>query len=102
MLEMVKAFEDASGVKIPMEMAERRPGDVAESYATCDLAEKELGFKCKYTIFDMCKYLDNKPYGGKGVSCYRNMSRFHLLFNYSLSGKDTWTWQSKNPKGFVE
>ena len=66
MLEMVKAFEDASGVKIPMEMAERRPGDVAESYATCDLAEKELGFKCKYTIFDMCKYLDNKPYGGKG------------------------------------
>ena len=59
-LEMVKAFEDASGVKIPMEMAERRPGDVAESYATCDLAEKELGFKCKYTIFDMCKYLDNK------------------------------------------
>ena len=65
-LEMVKAFEDASGVKIPMEMAERRPGDVAESYATCDLAEKELGFKCKYTIFDMCKYLDNKRYGGKG------------------------------------
>ena len=59
-LEMVKAFEDASGVKIPMEMAERRPGDVAESYATCDLAEKELGFKCKYTIFDMCKYPDNK------------------------------------------
>ena len=66
-LEMVKAFEDASGVKIPMEMAERRPGDVAESYATCDLAEKELGFKCKYTIFDMCKYLDNKPYGGQGI-----------------------------------
>ena len=59
---MVKAFEDASGVKIPMEMAERRPGDVAESYATCDLAEKELGFKCKYTIFDMCKYLENKSF----------------------------------------
>ena len=61
-LEMVKAFEDASGVKIPMEMAERRPGDVAESYATCELAEKELGFKCKYTIFDMCKYLENKSF----------------------------------------
>ena len=53
---MVKAFEEASGVKIPLEMAGRRPGDVAESYATCDLAEKELGFKCKYTLFDMCKY----------------------------------------------
>ena len=100
---MVKAFEDASGVKIPMEMAERRPGDVAESYATCDLAEKELGFKCKYTIFDMCKYLDNKRYGRQGViSCNRNMSKFNLFLNYSLSGKDTWTWQSKNPKGFVE
>ena len=52
---MVKAFEEASGVKIPLEMAGRRAGDVAESFATCDLAEKELGFKCKYTLFDMCK-----------------------------------------------
>jgi len=69
-LEMVHAFEEASGVKIPTVMADRRAGDVSSSYATCDLAEKELGFKCKYTLFDMCK--------------------------------DTWTWQSKNPKGFVE
>jgi UDP-glucose 4-epimerase len=69
-LEMVHAFEEAAGVKIPLEMAGRRAGDVAASYATCDLAEKELGFKCKYTLLDMCK--------------------------------DTWTWQSKNPKGFVE
>ena len=54
-LEMVHAFEEASGVKIPVEMAGRRAGDVASSYATCDLAEKEMGFKCKYTLFDMCK-----------------------------------------------
>ena len=52
---MVHAFEEASGVKIPVEMAGRRAGDVASSYATCDLAEKEMGFKCKYTLFDMCK-----------------------------------------------
>lgn len=52
---MVHAFEEASGSKIPLEMAGRRAGDVAASYATCDLAEKELGFKCKYTLLDMCK-----------------------------------------------
>ena len=57
-LEMVHAFEEASGVKIPVEMAGRRAGDVASSYATCDLAEKEMGFKCKYTLFDMCKCPD--------------------------------------------
>ena len=51
---MVHAFEKAADVKIPLEMAGRRAGDVAASYATCELAEKELGFKCKYTLLDMC------------------------------------------------
>ena len=58
---MVKAFEEASGVKIPLEMAGRRPGDVAESYATCDLAEKELGFKYKYTTTMNQKEASLKP-----------------------------------------
>ena len=52
---MVHAFEEASGVKIPTEMADRRAGDVAASYATCALAEKELGFRCKFSLYDMCK-----------------------------------------------
>ena len=73
-LEMVKAFEAASGVKIPLEMAGRRPGDVAESYATCDLAEKELGFKCKYTLFDMCKY----------TKSIQNMLRKIIFFFFKL------------------
>ena len=54
-MEMVHAFEEASGVKIPIEMAARRAGDVAASYCNCDLAEKELGFKCKFSLHDMCK-----------------------------------------------
>jgi len=54
-LEMVAAFERATGVKIPVEMAPRRPGDVAVSYATAKLAEQELGWKTKYTLDDMCR-----------------------------------------------
>ena len=54
-LEMVRAFEEASGVQIPLEMTDRRPGDVGTCYGTSELAEKELGFKCKYTLYDMCK-----------------------------------------------
>ena len=54
-LEMVAAFERATGVKIPVEIAPRRPGDVAVSYATAKLAETELGWKTKYTLDDMCK-----------------------------------------------
>ena len=54
-LEMVAAFERTTGVKIPVEIAPRRPGDVAVSYATAKLAETELGWKTKYTLDDMCK-----------------------------------------------
>ena len=52
---MVRTFEEASGVQIPLEMTDRRPGDVGTCYGTSELAEKELGFKCKYTLYDMCK-----------------------------------------------
>ena len=56
---MVRAFEDASGIKIPLEMTDRRAGDVGTCYGTSELAEKELGFKCKYTLYDMCKHQNN-------------------------------------------
>lgn len=54
-LEVVKAFEEASGKKIPYEFADRRPGDVPACYATCTLAERELGWKAQHSLFDMCK-----------------------------------------------
>ena len=54
-LEMVNAFEKATGVKIPYTIEEPRPGDVAANYANCDKAAKELGWKAKYDIFDACR-----------------------------------------------
>ena len=54
-LDIVKAFEKASGRKIPYVIAPRRAGDIAECYADSSLAEKEMGFKCKYGLEDMCE-----------------------------------------------
>lgn len=54
-LDIVKAFEKASGRKIPYVIAPRRPGDIAECYADPSLAYKEMGFKCRYDLNDMCE-----------------------------------------------
>ena len=54
-LELVAAYEKATGVKIPYVIAPRRTGDVAENYAGTDKAEKELGFKAKFTVEDSCR-----------------------------------------------
>lgn len=51
-LEMIKAFERASGKDLPYEIVERRPGDLAEMYANPGKAEKELGWKTELTIED--------------------------------------------------
>ena len=53
-LEMVKAFEAASGRSIPMKFAPRRAGDIAQCYADASLAEKELNWKAVRQIDDMC------------------------------------------------
>ncbi|MEG0774193.1 UDP-glucose 4-epimerase GalE [Clostridium sp.] len=53
-LEMVHAFQLASGKKIPYKIVGRRPGDISQCYANTAKAEKELGFKVKRTIHHMC------------------------------------------------
>ncbi len=53
-LQMIKAFEKACGKKIPYEVVKRRPGDIAECFADCSKAEKELGWTAKKTLNDMC------------------------------------------------
>lgn len=53
-LEVIKAYEKATGVKIPFEIYGRRAGDVPENYASTTKAQNELGFKCKYTVEDAC------------------------------------------------
>lgn len=55
-LELVSAFEKASGVKVNYKIAPRRPGDIASCYANTEKAEKLLGWKAKYGIEDMCRH----------------------------------------------
>jgi UDP-glucose 4-epimerase len=53
-IDVVKAFEKASGRPVPYEIAPRRPGDVAQCYAEPTLAEKELGWRATRGIDEMC------------------------------------------------
>lgn len=53
-LEVVRAFEKASGRPVPYIVAPRRPGDLAISYACTDKADKELGWKAERGIEQMC------------------------------------------------
>ncbi len=53
-LQIVAAFEAASGKKIPYKIVDRRPGDIAACYADPQLAAQELGWTAKRGINDMC------------------------------------------------
>lgn len=54
-LEIVKAYEDATGKKVPYKFAPRRAGDIGECYADPTKAEKLLGWKAEKDIAQMCK-----------------------------------------------
>jgi len=54
-LEVVKAFEGATGHPIPLEFQPRRPGDVAACYADAALAARELGWRAARGIDEMCR-----------------------------------------------
>jgi UDP-glucose 4-epimerase len=53
-LEVVKAFEEASGKPVPYEIVDRRPGDVAASWADVVKAADELGWRTTRDLADMC------------------------------------------------
>jgi len=53
-LDIVNAFIKASGVDIPYEITNRRPGDVACMYSNADKAKKELSWECENGIEEMC------------------------------------------------
>ena len=53
-LDVVKAYSAACGKEIPYEIKDRRPGDIATCYSDPSKAERELGWKAKYGIEDMC------------------------------------------------
>jgi UDP-glucose 4-epimerase len=54
-LEMIRAFELASGHSIPYELAPRRSGDVAASYASATKAERLLNWRAKLALTSMCE-----------------------------------------------
>jgi UDP-glucose 4-epimerase len=54
-LESVRAFERASGKRIPLEMHPRRPGDVAACYADATAAARELGWQAQLGLDEMCR-----------------------------------------------
>lgn len=66
-LEMVHAFEAASGLKVPLKLVARRPGDAEAVWAATDTAERELGWKAKLTVKEMCedqwKWASDNPSG---------------------------------------
>lgn len=66
-LDMVKAFEKASGANVPYEIKPRRAGDIPVCYADPTKARKELGWSATMGIEEMCedswRWQKNNPYG---------------------------------------
>lgn len=54
-LELVRAYEKASGCDVPYAIGPRRPGDVAACYADAGLAESVLGWKARRDFDTMCR-----------------------------------------------
>jgi len=83
-LQVIQAFSQASGKDIPYEIVERRKGDVDSLFASCQKAEKELGWKIKHSLSDMCtdmwKWQSQNPQGFNPVTSedakdYKNLTR---------------------------
>ena len=55
MLEVVKAFEKASGKKVPYEIAPRRAGDIASYYSDSGYALEKLCWKAELELDEMCE-----------------------------------------------
>ena len=53
-LEVIRAFEQASGQKVKWKIASRRPGDIAECYADASKARSELGWEAQKGLGEMC------------------------------------------------
>ena len=66
-LDIVKNFEAATGVKIPYSIKPRRPGDIATCYCDPSKAKRELGWEAQYGIKEMCadswRWQKNNPNG---------------------------------------
>ena len=66
-LDVVAAFSEACGHKLPYVIKPRRAGDIAENYAACEKAREELGWVAEYDLARMCedswRWQSNNPDG---------------------------------------
>ena len=69
-LDMVKAFEEVSGKKVPYKIVARRPGDLATVYSSPEKSLKELGWKAEYNLLDMCR--DSYNWQSKNPNGYKD------------------------------
>ena len=53
--EVIHAFEEACGKKIPWQMMPRRPGDIDMCFANPSLAMADLGWRAELSLLDMCR-----------------------------------------------
>lgn len=54
-IQLLKAFEEANNTEVPYEIVSRRSGDIASCYADVSKAKKEIDWKAKRSIIEMCK-----------------------------------------------
>jgi UDP-glucose 4-epimerase len=71
-LELIAAFERATGAKVPYELGARREGDAARSWADVTRARQLLGFAAEHTLEEACRdawrwYCDNPEGYGEDV-----------------------------------
>lgn len=70
-LEVIQAFEKASGKSIPYQIVSRRPGDIAACYADASKAKQELNWQATLSLNDACndawRWQSKNPNGFKTV-----------------------------------
>jgi len=69
-IDVVKAFEKASGKEVPYKLCERRAGDIAKCYADPSYAKEVLGWEAKRTIEQMCE--DSWRWQSKNPNGYKD------------------------------
>lgn len=66
-LEIVNAFQNATGVKVNYKIGDRRPGDIPDSWADASKAHDILGWTAKKSLEDMCRdawnWQSHNPHG---------------------------------------
>jgi len=76
-LDIVKAYEKASGKNIPYKLVDRRAGDIAKCYADASLAKEILGWEATKSIEDMCK--DSYRWQSKNPDGYNKIDTKKLI-----------------------